>query len=397
MNLAPSQIVEIALKLDKSIALCMIGSPGIGKSATGKNIASAMGPTPQDPRVPVCVVRELCAHLPEDLVGAPFFRDGFTHFAPPAFLGGLADKKKLAALKAAAQKTIAEVGDAVKELAAGSGPDGTNPKGVLLLDDFTQSQRMVQNACLRLVQSRAMNDVDLSPDVRIVITGNRTQDQAGARELYAPMKNRVCRLDLAPDLEEWMTWAAGAGLPALCGSFLQWKPEYFSQLVADCDKENGQYATPRSWHNVGLAILSLGDVPEEILHAVAGGLVGNGIATELIAFRRLQKELPNPKAVLEDPVGALPNPPKQLDRKTALVTALGEFASKEQEKDKAIHLKLILALAHVAGKSGEAIAAGLTVFQCNGGNVAALFDAAQANKQDPRVKALIKHFAASVS
>ena len=62
-----------------------------------------------------------------------------------------------------------------------------------------------------------------------------------------------------------------------------------------------------------------------------------------------------------------------------------------------MYLKLLIALSHVSGKTREACAAGLTVFQANGGNVSKLFDSAAANKSDPRILAIIKHFAASVA
>jgi len=373
-----SELCRLVPSLDPAVAVFFLGRPGIGKSVLGRTIAALMGDDA------VIVRRELTGHLPEDMSGIPFREGSFTKFCPPDFLA---------------------------KLAKGSGPNGTDPSGALILEDITQASRAVQVACFQLVQERSMGDIELSPKVRIILTGNRASDKAGARELPSPLRNRVCLLSLEPDLEEWMSWAGAVevtlpdgktkhtGLPGVIGGFLNYKPQFFTQLPSQADKANGQFATPRSWENVGRVMLTLDPKsdPAGPLWALAGGLVGEGVAHEFVAFVKLQKELPNPKAVLDDPEKAMPSPPSEPDRLAALVTALGEYAARHQNDDKKMYLKLLLALSHVSGKTREACAAGLTVFQANGGNVSKLFDSAAQNKADPRIMAIIKHFAASVS
>jgi hypothetical protein len=183
------------------------------------------------------------------------------------------------------------------------------------------------------------------------------------------------------------------------GGFLTYKPSHFSQLPSQADKENGQFATPRAWASVGRVMNTLDTKldPKGALYTFSAGLIGEGIATEFVAFVALQRELPNPRAVLDDPVKALPDPPTQPDRLAALVTALGEFAALNEKEDKKIHIKLLLALSHCSGKTREACAAGLSVFQASGGSISKLADAAEKNKSDPRVLAIIRHFAASMA
>jgi len=375
-----NEILNLAAVLPPSVPLFFLGRPGIGKSA----LAQAIGAAEQARAAKVgttglTVRRELTGHLPEDMSGVPFMvtvtfdktEQRFTDFCPPKFLG---------------------------QLAKGAGPDGSDPYGVLVLEDITQAQRAVQTACFQLVQERSMGDLELSPNVRIILTGNRASDKAGARELPSPLRNRVCLVSLEPELEEWMYWAASQSLPPVVGGFLTWKPAFFSQLPNQADKENGQFATPRSWHNLGLLYedaLKFGKGDFGPLRAVAEGLVGSGVGTEFVSFVKLQKELPNPKAVLDDPEKAMPHPPEEPDRLAALVTALGEFAAMNQDKDKKIYIKLLLALAHVSQKSRECVAAGVSVFQANGGDVSKLVDAADKNKKDPRVLAVLKFFAES--
>jgi hypothetical protein len=350
------ETLNFAKVLPNAVPLFFLGRPGIGKSAVSRAIGASMGPDA------VIVRRELTGHLPEDMSGIPFKEGGFTRFCPPEFLAALTG----------------------------------NVTGALILEDITQAGKAVQVACFQLVQERCMGDVHLSPNVRIILTGNRASDKAGARELPSPLRNRVMLLGLEPDLEEWMYWAASQGLPAVVGSFLMWRPQFFSQLPSDADAENGQFATPRSWANVGEVYnpaLNHGKGDIGPLRAAVTGLVGAGVGSEFCGFVALQKELPDPQAVLDNPEKAMPNPPSKPDRLAALVTALGEYAAINEKSDKKIHIKLLLALAHVAQKSKEGTAAGVTVFQANGGDVGKLVDAAEKHKKDPRVLSVLKFFA----
>jgi len=358
------ECLDYAAALPKEVPLFFLGPPGIGKSVLSCTIAAAQG-------VDGIISRwELTGHGPEDIVGVPFpveqHGTRVTKFLPP---------ERLAIL-------------------------GGDVHGTLILEDITQASKAVQCACFQLVQERSVGAFALSPNVRIILTGNRASDKAGARELPSPLRNRVMLLNLEPDLEEWMYWAASKGYPAVVGSFLTYKPSFFTQTPDKGCKENGQFATPRSWENVCriyTASVAFGKGDIGPLQEACGGLVGEGIAAEFCGFVKLQKELPNPKAVLDDPEKWLPDPPKEADKLHAMVTALGEYAALNQGKDKKIYLKLLLALHHTSKNGGrEGCAAGVSVFQANGGDVNALCDAADQNKKDPRVLSVLKFFAASV-
>jgi hypothetical protein len=354
------ETLDFAATLPKEVPLFFLGSPGLGKSALARAIHAATGAEG------ILSRWELTGHGPEDLVGVPFPIEGQTKFLPPERLSIL----------------------------------GGKAKGTLVLEDITQASRAVQCACFQLVQERSIGAHKLSDDVRIILTGNRASDKAGARELPSPLRNRVMLLTLEPDLEEWMYWAAGQKLPAVIGGFLTYKPAFFSQTPDKGCKENGQFATPRAWENVGRvypASMAFGKGDIGPMREAVAGLVGEGIAAEFAAFIKLQKELPNPKAVLDNPEKAMPNPPKEADRLAAMVTALGEYAALNQGKDKKIYLKLLLALHHVSKKGGrEGCAAGVSVFQANGGDVNKLCTAAELNKKDPRVLSVLKFFAEAV-
>jgi len=314
---------------------------------------------------------ELTVHQPEDLSGIPFAHNGWMRFCPPERLA---------------------------PFCVGAGVDGTDPIGCLIFEDVTHASQAVKNGMLQLVQERTLGALVLSPDVRILMTGNRTSDKAGARDLLSALKNRILVLELQPNLEEWMLWAGARGIPSVIGGFLSWKPGSFSTLPSSECKENGQYATPRSWANVGYCINRVfrngsTSAAYDKLLTQAKGLVGHGHAHEFVAFARIKEEYPDPKKILEDPENALPDPPTKADRVIALVTALGDYTAHHQDEDKAIYLKLLLALSWISGKNREGCAAGVSVFQACGGDVAQLVNAADMNKKDGRVLAVLKFFA----
>lgn len=359
-----AELAKFAANLDPAIPVFFLGKPGIGKSALSRIVGRLLGPEA------VIVRRELTGHLPEDMSGLPFREGNFTKFCPPEFLG---------------------------RLAKGSGPNGTDPVGVLILEDITQASRAVQVACFQLVQERSMGDIELSPNVRIILTGNRASDKAGARELPSPLRNRVMLLDLQPDVEEWMVWAGSQGLPGVVGGFLHWRPQFFAQTPDMACKNNGQFATPRAWENVGRmfdAAVAFGKGSLTPLMEAAAGLVGEGVATEFTAFVKRINDMPDPVRILNDPEKALPNPPTEPDKLVALATALGETAAKSKS-DKLMAVKFVKALCHVGGKTREVVANGFMVYQANGGEPKAVLKALADNRSDPRINALIKFFAAS--
>jgi len=356
----------------EEVPVFLKGPPGIGKSALCQAVSAAFAKKAEAANRTFAFDRwELTVHQPEDLSGIPFAHDGWMRFCPPERLA---------------------------PFCAGSGVNGTDPIGCLVFEDVTHASQAVKNGMLQLVQERTLGALVLSPDIRILMTGNRTSDKAGARDLLSALKNRVLVLDLQPNLEEWMLWAGSRGLPSVIGGFLSWKPGSFSTLPNSECKENGQFATPRSWANVGACynkVFRNGSTAAAYskLLLQTSGLIGQGHAHEFVAFVRLKEEYPDPKKILDDPENALPKPPTEADRVIALVTALGDYSAHHQEKDKAIYLKLLLALSHVSGKNREGCAAGVSVFQACGGDVAKLVDAADKNKKDGRVLAVLKFFA----
>lgn len=347
--------VELIGKLPVEQSVLLLGAPGSAKSSCTRAVGEACGSDA------VVEVRDLCSHLPEDLLGLPYREDGVTRYAPPGWLARLAQ---------------------------------SGVQGVLVLDDLSAASPSVQTAAFKLVLERRAGDITLAPGVRVMGTANRREDRSGATALPAALRNRCVILELVPDIEEWAAWALSNGVHELVPAFLRFRPALLSVPAKEAD-QRGAFASPRSWAALGRSITAVGETPH--LFELAAGHVGEGPATEFVSFCRLHKELPDPRALLADPMKALPDPPSARDpsRLIALGCAVSGFAAKSRDRD--APLRLLRALGHVSREAREYAAVGVSTYGALGGDLRRLVEVAQANRKDQLVGPLLRHLGAAVA
>jgi hypothetical protein len=351
--------------------VCLLGAPGIGKTSAARELANMMTEQRRktDPTAKPAVARvlDLSSMLPEDLIGLPYGQDRgdgrVTKYAP--------------------QEWLAEVCD----------PDAY---GVLVLDDLPAASTAIQVASRQASLERRIHDHKIAPGVMIVVTGNRREDKSAASTLPAHFRNSVMILTVEADFKRWETWYHDQGFDALVTQFLTYRPAHFSRHPADADTQ-GAFATPRTWSMLGRLIET--GRKTGALRDMAAGLVGEGVATELMAFELVRSQLVAPEKVLADPESALPNP-KVLDspdKMIAMVTGLADAAIYKagQKTGGKAYEEYLRALAYVTEAGGrEYVATSITTFIAHRGNFRKLKDAVTAVKSDPRVKGMLTALAA---
>jgi hypothetical protein len=251
----PSQLCHTLVSLvPTKRAIYIWGSPGVGKSSLVRQAAMSLSLDLVDVRATLLD--------PVDLRGLPRLVGDRAVWNPPAFL-----------------------------------PSGGN--GVLLLDELAQAPPLVQAACLQLVLDRKIGEYTLPDGWSVIAASNRSEDRAGTHRLISPLLNRFVHLDLEVSNEDWQAWALTAGMAPEVRGFLHYRPALLAQFEPAANPR--AFPTPRSWQFVSDVLVR---TPQELLHPVVSGCVGEGPAVEFLAFVRLYRELPDLDQLLAKPDAA---------------------------------------------------------------------------------------------
>jgi len=199
--------------------------------------------------------------------------------------------------------------------------------GILLIDELSQADNSSQKILANLIQEREIHGQHLKDGWTIVATGNRQKDRSGANRILGHLSNRLTRVTLEASLDDWTDWALRNGVKTEVVSFIRFRPE----LLSNYDAAQEINATPRAW--VEGVSAALGVIEKENEFEIFTGDVGEGCASEFMAFVKIYRNLPNPDAVLLNPKKE--EVPKDPATQFALVGALVARVT-EQNMDRAM-------------------------------------------------------------
>jgi hypothetical protein len=232
----------------------LMGPPGTGKTEARLPIAEALSIQREN----IHLMRPSLME-PTDLVGVPTIKDGSTVFAPPKQLTDLRTGRHL-----------------------------------LVVDETAHAVTMLQNALGGLILDRFIGGIHLSPEVFVLLTGNRVEDKAGSNRMVSQVANRLMRIDVDVSAEEWCDWALENGVDPMMVAFIKLRPE----LLFDFDPNRFSNATPRS---VTFAANVDPDMPGHLYFGAIAGICGEGFAAEYIGFRKNVYSLPPLDKILSEP------------------------------------------------------------------------------------------------
>jgi hypothetical protein len=195
----------------------------------------------------------------------------------------------------------------------------TAGEGILFLDEMNSAPPAVQASAYQLVLNRKIGDYVLPDGWSVVAAGNRETDRSVVNRMPSALANRLTHIDFEIHLDDWCGWAVDNGVSADVIGFLRFRPD----LLHMFDPNQRAFPTPRSWAFADKLINS--HLDREVEFDLVKGTVGEGAASELMAFIKLARELPSTEQILLNPEGtAVPESPATL---YALTTSLAMRAN----------------------------------------------------------------------
>lgn len=253
-----------------------VGSPGIGKTDLVHAAAAQISDwltSIKDPYPTVTVVEQHLATMSEvDVRGYLIPQNGEARFTKPPF-AALVD---------------------------------TSPRGILFLDEFGQSTPEMQKAVAPLLLDGRIGEYVLPSGWMVVCAGNSTDDNAGANDLLSHVINRMCLINVkAPDVDDWLDWAAAKGIQPELMAFAKLRPATIFGKP-DLSVNDKPYCTPRSVHALSDVAARWPGALQAMVNdntgmAVVSGCVGQGAAAEIAGVVKMAMNLPSYEEVVASP------------------------------------------------------------------------------------------------
>jgi hypothetical protein len=164
--------------------------------------------------------------------------------------------------------------------------------GIILFDDLPTAPPLTQAAAYRTVYERD----NIGADWMIVATGNRAEDRAAVQQMPKPLVSKMGWLEFEPDRDGWTQHMAATGGSVLVRAFMQHAPMNFVNFKPEVP---GPFACPRTWDELSKVCNAYAPAipPFEAIK----GWVGEGPATEFVAFASMAAELVSVAQILANP------------------------------------------------------------------------------------------------
>ncbi len=260
-GLSIDQLKEICFKLkDLNKPILLTGPPGMGKTSMFDQLAKEWGSR---------YLGFLTSTMdPTDSNGVPFPIGDVTKFLPPEDFNEMTTDAK------------------------DQGPV------VAVFDDLMAADEHVFNSLLAFFDRRRVGQKVLRSNVFVAATGNRVEDQAGARELTTALANRFFHFDIALNYDGWRNWAIVNGVQPEIVAFINANRQCLFQFNPGSGER--AFATPRTVEMASLAQEALG-VEHPLLFEAVKAACGEGWSQTYRAFIKHRKNLVAPDKILKDP------------------------------------------------------------------------------------------------
>ena len=181
-------------------------------------------------------------------------------------------------------------------------PSHSDERFLINLEELPSAVPMVQAALYQLVLDRRVGEYELPEGASLIACGNRESDRGVTHRMPTPLASRFVHLEIKVDAPDWCEWGAANGIAPEALFFIQLRPELLH--VFDSQSREAAFPCPRTWHFVSNILKHRNGLDPSVERALFRGTVGEAAAVEFSAFLKVWRELPHPRAVIDDPENA---------------------------------------------------------------------------------------------
>ena len=259
----PRHAVACAVAVLKAgITPLILGQPGIGKTDITREIAKKMGLG--------YFQTDGLLIKPVTLEGLPFpdWEQGIARWLPPQFLPELDDT-------------------------------------LWCIEELSSPRRDTQAMLQTVFHERRIGFHPIPDSCKIIATGNTLDSGAVSQKIPAPLLDRIWVVELVPNAEDWLFWAAHNSIAPEIMACVRLLPESFYTFQS---KTYGKYASPRGWHKASDFLQS--NPSRDVLALGLGGILGRDVGMQVVGLLDVLKDMPSPDYCLAEPdLAPLPDKP----------------------------------------------------------------------------------------
>ena len=175
-------------------------------------------------------------------------------------------------------------------------PNDPNWRGTIFFDEFCIGSHSQQSPAMQIFLGKGVGAFRLPRAAYLIAASNRQTDRGLFHRLLDPLADRVTHIDLEPDHQDWLAWAASKPWigPETPG-FIRFRP----QLLHSYDPQRKWHAptSPRGWADVAKIIARRSPVEADLIR----GRVGDAAAGEFLSFLKLAREMVSPDEIIANP------------------------------------------------------------------------------------------------